>query len=48
MLLPWTSGVAAEELVKFYKYFEGTAHQTVMNLTLTHSVDLEETTKAKF
>ena len=48
MLLPWTSGVAVEELVKFYKYFEGTAHQTVMNLTLTHSVDLEETTKAKF
>ena len=48
MLLPWTSGVAAEELVKFYKYFEGTADQTVMNLTLTHSVDLEETTKAKF
>lgn len=40
--------VAAEELVKFYKYFEGTANQAVMNLTLTLSVDSGETTKDKF
>ena len=48
MLLPWTSVAVEEEMVKFYKYFEGTANQTVMNLTLTLSIDLGETAKPKF